>query len=580
VKSTSASHQHPGKRRSLQLLGTAAAVLALTAAGLGQGTAAQAREQTPGSPGVPHAPAVVFSEDFEHDQGTTPEQITGYTGAAPVNQTYTANPAWLTACNGWIVSLQNPPTEPSGAGCGTWWPRAKDLAAALGQWAGGDSGTNHAVSAYTNADPGAGKVQLETQQPIPLTSAHRFLTFSVDAAAQNCNGAHPLLEFSLLDGPVSLPTFSNPIDACANPGAVIGSTSVGTYASDGSVLFSGSSVGLRLVSPQPSGNGNDGAFDNVRLLDATPQLDTSFAADEVPVGESTDFTFTITNTSDLASKKGWSFAEQLPPGLVVADPDSVSTNCTEGEVTTTGSGTVHVSGDLDTGQASCTASVKVTSAHSGTYTLCAQAISDPVGVDLPGCATVSFVSLLMDAHAHAAKATGLLPVPAVAPSDVTCTEDPGSDDAGIDQLPLGTLGSLGLTSTKAQGSIGDDGTRTATAQATTAKVQLLGGLISADELEAKATASGRIGDTVTTGASSVFSGLKVAGVSLSVAPAPNTTISLPLVGSVVINEHKPYGNGKGITVNALHVTLLTGTQLTIGHANASLTKTPGPCPTP
>lgn len=88
-----------------------------------------------------------------------------------------------------------------------------------------------------------------------------------------------------------------------------------------------------------------------------------------------------------------------------------------------------------------------------------------------------------------------------------------------------------------------------------------------------------IGPLATSG-SSTLSDTVTAGVTITSHPAPNTGIGIPLVGSVVLNEQKPYGDGKGIVVNALHVKLLTGVHVVVSGTRASLSPTPGPCPTP
>ncbi|WP_333769467.1 choice-of-anchor P family protein, partial [Streptomyces sp. IBSBF 2435] len=527
---------------------------------------------------APRPPAVLFQEGFEDDPGG-PRLLTGYTGAPPLAETYTADPAWLTECNGWLVSAADPATAPAGSACGTSWPRLRTMASALGAWAGNDPAANHAVTAYTAGDPGAGKVQLETVKPVPLQAANRFLTFSVDVAAANCFAAHPLLQFSLLDGDRAVPAFTDPIDACADPGRTTDDgTAVGTYAGNDAVLFSGPSAGVRLVNAQPSGTGNDAAIDNLRLLDATPQLSKSFDPGLVAVGDDTTLTFTVTNTAEEAAKRGWSFTEQLPPGLVVTDPSSATTTC--------GSGTVAISpgghgitsgGDLAAGQESCTIQVSATSARSGTYTLCAADTTVLRGVDPPGCTSVTFVALLMDAHAQVVKAAPGAPL---APSDVTCTEDPATDDAGLSDTHAGSsTGSFTSASTHAAGIAGTGSGRTATATATVSGLHFLGGLVSADQATATATASapGALG-TVTVTGSTTLAGAHIGNTRTAADPAPNTVITFPQLGTVTLNEQVVYGDGRGIVVNAIHVRLADGTDIVIGGTRASLTRTPGPCP--
>ena len=568
----------PTARLRRHAAGAVLGLIALAAACV-TGTA-PAAANAPGHAGTPSAPVTVFNEDFENGQAGVPTLLDDYTGGGSLAQTYTADPAWLTDCNGLLVSQQSPATPPPGSNCAGGWSPTKQMAAALGTWSGADPATNHAVTAYTQANPGGGLIQLQTVKPIPLTATGRFLTFSVDAAAQNCFAAHPLLSFYLLDGTDALPTSTSPIDVCQNPGEVIDGTSVGTYASNGSVLFSGSSAGIRLVNEQPSGTGNDGAFDDIRLLDATPQLDLSTTPAQLPVGAPAALTFTLTNTSELAAKNGWSFTAQLPSGLTLAD-SSTTTTCGSGHATPgTAAGALDVGGDLASGQSSCTVTVHVTSTLGGTYRLCADAITDQVGIDPPGCTSVAFTAPVFDARSHGAQLLGAV---AIAPSAHECTTAPGSDSHTVLSAGLGTVADLGVITTDASGSTAADGTRTATADARTEGISLLGGLVTADSLsttaQARSPLTGSGPGPVTAQGSTTFAHLRIAGLAVSANPAPNTGITLPLVGSLILNQQTPTANGRGITVTALSLTLLTGIRLTISQSTAALLTSADACPT-
>jgi len=97
-------------------------------------------------------------------------------------------------------------------------------------------------------------------------------------------------------------------------------------------------------------------------------------------------------------------------------------------------------------------------------------------------------------------------------------------------------------------------------------VNLLGGVITADNVTAIASSyvnqSGRASDASGSG----FANLVVNGVAISATPAPNTRLALPGLGYVVLNEQIPSGDGvtsSGMTVNMIHVVLqnaLTGIQ--------------------
>ena len=581
---------HRTRRRTPHRLAAVAVALAAALAGAPAAVAAHAPAagatarpaNAPGHPGTPAPPVPVFTEDFEHGQGAAPRLLAAYTGAPPVSATYTADPEWLGHCNGYLVSLASPAGDASGTDCvPSSWAQVRKLAGALGSWNGQGAGTNHAVTAYTQGNPGAGKVQLQTVEPIPLTGTGRFLTFSVNAAAENCYANHPLLSFFLMDGDRALPTSTSPIDACAHPQATVDGVGVGTYSSNGSVLFGGSSAGIRLVNDEASGYGNDGAFDDVRLLDATPQLDVGTAPASLPVGVPATLTFTVTNTSELAAKNGWSYTAHLPAGLrTVGDP---ATTCGNGTAAYGPGGTLAVRGDLAAGQVSCTVTARVTSFDATTYRVCAADVADLVGLDPPGCAAVTFTAPLFDARANAADLdAGLVSVGPLVPSAHSCVTAPGDDAHTLLTASLGTVGSLGALDTDASGTVAADGTRTAAAHASVARVSLLGGLVTAGVITSHASATVPVttsgpGDVALAG-DATFTDLRVAGVALPVDAAPNTTVALPLVGSIVLNEHVTLSGGRGITVNALHLTLLTGVHLTLGTSTAALPTGPATCP--
>jgi len=94
---------------------------------------------------------------------------------------------------------------------------------------------------------------------------------------------------------------------------------------------------------------------------------------------------------------------------------------------------------------------------------------------------------------------------------------------------------------------GTDGSD-AVSSATLGTVNVLNGLITADGVVAMATST--IGDVNAEGSS--LANLVVNGVQVD-DPAPNTQMSLPGVGYVVLNEQLPTSGG--ITVNMIHVVL-------------------------
>jgi len=140
---------------------------------------------------------------------------------------------------------------------------------------------------------------------------------------------------------------------------------------------------------------------------------------------------------------------------------------------------------------------------------------------------------------------------------VSGTDGAEADAEGSTQTIANTLSSDFLNSITS----GEIGAAEAGAQstATAASVNILNGLITADELVANVVSSASQGAAFSSADGSTFTNLVIAGVgSLSgdQPVAPNTNIPLPGVGYVVLNEQIPSGDGvtsSGLTVNMIHV---------------------------
>lgn len=372
----------------------------------------------PGTPGQPQPARVVYHEDFQHAPVTgLRTMIDQYVGAD--GHTYDADPYWKNAvkANGMVVSAQSTfaSTDATGAKNDTeTTARAtlRQLAEALGTINGStDPRSNLAISAYTQ-DVKASNVpdnlaMLRTKDDIDLEDAHgRFLAFSLNAAATNgADKAHPdrenpKLMFYVKQGITEHALTTTPIDPITDPRsttiAVTPSANGtkepvrgGEFASDRSFLYEGGTFGV-VVRNLTSGHlGNDGAFDDLQVIDVTPQLDKSFDRPVATTGESVRLTLTVTNTDELAAKEGWTFADELSDGLRVADQPNLATTCV-GDVSAQGTKVAVTNGTLAAGQESCTVEVDVTSTTSGTYTNGPANIVVRTGIDAPAEAVVQF----------------------------------------------------------------------------------------------------------------------------------------------------------------------------------------------
>lgn len=347
---------------------------------------------------VPQAPTVVFEETFENlvDPGTA-IFINTYTGPAPTSMTYTADPAWIDGpeCNGIIASFN------STSGTTLCPPNVFDdyiqpIAQLMGNtYGGGDD--NHVLAdvTATQAATPTPAPTLQTLTPVTLPGPNRFLAFSIEIGATSCAEAQPLLRFFLIDGG-DIPVNTDPIDPCTGPTDATspgsnGGIRVGRYSTDRASLFSGTQVGLKLTNDQTNPLGNDYVFDGLRLLDATPSLDKSFGSGSYAAGQNIPLTFTITNTSELGEKNGWTLTDNLAPGLKVSSNPAAQTTCANSNITAApGSTSIQIQGDLAEGQPFCEVTVNITADNEGSYENGASHVS-VTGLNPPG--TVASVTV-------------------------------------------------------------------------------------------------------------------------------------------------------------------------------------------
>ncbi len=322
------------------------AVVALVVALLLAGLTASPAAAAPGTPGTPQPGTPVYQENFENT-GNTAVAISAYTGAGSANsgtaadgQSYTASPNWDGAdCDGWVFDSASlaPASDPClGAPISAaFWTENQNEAIALGQFEG-DTATqavsNHVMAEFTGSDnpatnyvgdPGAG-IELQTSpDQIPAILGHFYqvtANYSVinyqPSLGTNCDslppftGYDPQIDFSLLNGATTIPVATN-LDPCTAPGntaVTVNGTNLRLANLTSSALqwTGGTTMGVEQYNATGGGAyGNDGATDNIRVVDVTPQLDKSFSPAVQTTGQPSKLTFTITNTSELGAKDGW-----------------------------------------------------------------------------------------------------------------------------------------------------------------------------------------------------------------------------------------------------------------------------------
>lgn len=456
----------------------------------------------------------VYFENFDNlpatGTGSTVDVTTYSGGVAADNETYTASPGWHGGnCMGWLLSANSTPGPAAADPCMT--PgsdpaystnllASQSMATALGEFQGEtptQAMDNHAVTGFTGynganlpSPPGGGVVVQTSPNTIPATPGHyydisaNFAAVDYVGGGAGCDYSDPQMMFSLLNGSTAIPLNSTPLDPCTAPGnkdiAVNGGNiRVATLLSNALHWTGGATMGMQLVDQNTATGGNDYAFDNPQIVDVTPQLDKSFSPASVPVGGSSALTFTITNTSELGAKTGWSFNDNLPTGLTLTGTSS--TTCANATVTAPSGGTgVQVTGDLSQGMASCTVTVHVTSPATGTFTNGPSNVTAN-GLNPPGGSAVTFNQQLAInktsapagpvSHGSVVTYTVTLSNPANTPyTGATFTDNLSGvlDVATLTGTPTATAGSVTVSGTNLtwNGNVPANGTVTVTYQVT------------------------------------------------------------------------------------------------------------------
>ena len=136
---------------------------------------------------------------------------------------------------------------------------------------------------------------------------------------------------------------------------VPGNAAAGTFLNTTSDLFSS---GLTAANPATAS----------LTVEPAPAFSKTFSPDSIGAGGTSTLTLTIDNTSSAIDANNLDFTDNLPAGIVIANPPNVSTTCTGGTVTAAaGAGTVGYTGGTAGAGSSCTVRVDVTGNTEGVY---------------------------------------------------------------------------------------------------------------------------------------------------------------------------------------------------------------------
>lgn len=127
------------------------------------------------------------------------------------------------------------------------------------------------------------------------------------------------------------------------------------------------------------------------VVEPPPTFSKAFAPTLVAVGGTSTLTFTIDNTASALLVSGLQFIDNLPAGLVVANPGNESTTCGGTVTATPGSASVSFSGGTAGAGATCTVSVDVTPSAPGSFNNVTSDLSSSNGTSGPAAATLDVV---------------------------------------------------------------------------------------------------------------------------------------------------------------------------------------------
>lgn len=302
---------------------------------------------------------------------------------------------------------------------------------------------------------------------IPLNGT-TSLTFTITNPAANSTVEAGVAFTDALPTGLVVATPNGLTNSCGGTAtAVAGSTSIsltgGTVATNTSCTVVVNTTGVssgqytNVTGHVSSTNGGTGNTATANLTVASPPTITkAFGAPAIPLNGTTSLTFNITNPNAAVALSGLSFTDNLPAGLVVATPNSLTNSCGGTATGVAGSGQVSVSAGTLASSASCGVSINVQGTTAGVKNNSVQVTSTEGGTGNTSNASVTVVGPPV-----IIKAFGAASIPLNGATSLTFTIQNNNATqalAGVgfsDTLPVGLVISTpnGLTGTCGAGTI-------------------------------------------------------------------------------------------------------------------------------
>jgi uncharacterized repeat protein (TIGR01451 family) len=175
------------------------------------------------------------------------------------------------------------------------------------------------------------------------------------------------------------------------------------------------------------------------LAQSPPTISKSFASPTVGLNESVTLTFTITNPNPATDLTGVGFNDNMPAGLLIANPDSVSGSCDTSLVTTLAT-SLNMAGATILANTSCTVSVDVLAVTAGDQVNTTDPITSVEG-GTGGTATATVSVVVPDLTVALSHTGNFLSPQTGATYTITVSNSGGADTTAVitvnDNLPAG-----------------------------------------------------------------------------------------------------------------------------------------------